>query len=144
MTVGTAFGGSRSVFLDTAPAIYSLSVNSPLYSMTAHAIAHCIASDLRLVVSPVTLAETLAGEMELTRQLTAYDYLTSPEFGMVETDAAIAEVTGHFRRATRLKLPDCLQLATALTAGCDTFLTNDTQLARTSVALRFVLVSDLT
>lgn len=132
------------MFLDTSPAIYFLSDRSPYNAMTVGAFAYCTASGIRLVASPVTLAESLAGETELPRQLTCYEYLTSPEIQMVDIDAQVGEVAGNLRRVTRLKLPDCLQLATALVAGCDTFLTNDAQLAKTAVALRFVLVSDLT
>jgi predicted nucleic acid-binding protein len=41
-----------------------------------------------------------------------------------------------------LKLPDALQIATALVAGCEAFLTNDVQLSRVT-KLKIILVSEL-
>lgn len=132
------------MFLDTAPAIYAFTLDSPFSPSTLGALNHCTSSSIEVVASPVTLAEGLAGEQDLLRQLLFQRYLTTGGVRMVDIDSAIAEVTGHLRRTTKLKFADSLQLATALVAGCDTFLTNDAQLAKTSVALRFVLISDLT
>ena len=143
MTVSTAFAGSRSVFLDTAPAVYALSEASPFNAPARRAVTHCVSSGLVVLTSPVTLAECLAGEDDLLRQLLFQKYLAAQEIRMVGIGAEAAEITGSLRRTTKLKLADSLQLATALVAGCDTFLTNDAQLAKASVALRFVLVSDL-
>ena len=131
------------MFLDTAPAIYTFTSGSPFYAITRLAMGHCASSGIDLVASPVTLAEGLAGEADVLRQLLFHRYLTTDGIRIADINAAVAEVAGHLRRTTKLKLADSLQLATAIVAGCDAFLTNDAQLVKAPVALRFVLVSDL-
>ena len=144
MTAEEAFADCRSVFLDAAPAIYSLSEDSPFGPRAIRAVAFCIRSGISIVTSPVTLAECLAGEVDPLRRRLFKELLEDRDIKMRIIDTRIAEEAAILRRTTRLKLPDCLQLATALVAGCDAFLTNDVQLAKTSVDLRFVLVSGLT
>lgn len=131
------------MFLDAAPTIYYLSADSPFHAPTVQAIAYCVRASIRIVASPITLAETLVGEADPSKQRVVRNLLTT-QIVMVGIGVQIAEEAARLRRATRLKLPDCLQLATALLSGCDTFLTNDVQLAKTPIALRFVLVRDLT
>ena len=97
-----------------------------------------------MVTSPVTLAECLAGEVDPLRRRLFKDLLEERDIKMRIIDTRIAEEAAILRRTTRLKLPDCLQIATALVAGCDAFLTNDAGLAKTPIPLRFVLVSGLT
>ena len=58
-------------------------------------------------------------------------------------DAAASLVAGKLRQETRLKLPDCLQIATAVVRGCDLLLTNDLELARRQQAVRTLMVADL-
>ena len=131
------------MFLDTAPAVYALSVASPFSATARRAVTYCVSSGIEVLTSPVTLAESLAGETDFLRQFSFHKYLSAQEIRMVDISAEVAEITGSLRRTTKLKLADSLQLVTALVAGCDTFLTNDAQLAKSSVALQFVLVSDL-
>lgn len=132
------------MFLDTAPAIYAFTSGSPFNAVALRAINHCASSGIQVIASPVTLAEGLAGETDLLRQLLFHRFLTTNGGRMVGIGTEVAEITGSIRRTTKLKLADSLQLATALVAGCDTFLTNDAQLAKTTVDLKFVLVSGLT
>ena len=131
------------MFLDTAPAIYAFTLGSPFNATTLRAMNHCALFGIEVIASPVTLAEGLAGEQDLLRQFLLHRYLTTGGVRIVDIDASIAETTGHIRRTTKLKLADSLQLATALFTGCDAFLTNDAQLAKTPLSLRFVLVRDL-
>ena len=143
MTAEAALQGCRSVFLDAAPTIYYLSADSPFSARAVLAIAYCVRERIRIVTSPVTLAESLVGESDPFKQRTTRNLLTT-QIVMVDIDASIAEEAAALRRTTRLKLPDCLQLATALASGCDAFLTNDVQISKTPVNLKFILVRDLT
>jgi predicted nucleic acid-binding protein len=48
----------------------------------------------------------------------------------VALDLAVADRAAALRGQYRLRTPDAIQLATALEAGADAFLTNDQQLSR--------------
>lgn len=58
------------------------------------------------------------------------------------TNSAIAEQAAWFRAHHNLSLADGLQVATAVHAGCDAFLTNDKQLQRIK-EIRVIVLSDL-
>jgi predicted nucleic acid-binding protein len=60
----------------------------------------------------------------------------------VKTDAAIAQRAAEMRVRYNLKLPDALQIATAIASNCDAFLTNDAQLNRV-MELRVMVISEL-
>ena len=98
---------------------------------------------IALVATPVTLAECVAGAP--VADVRAYvEFLTrSPEITFVPLDAATSLVAGQLRQETRLKLPDCLQIATAIVQGCDVLLTNDLELARRQGAIRTLMIADL-
>jgi len=55
---------------------------------------------------------------------------TGPHTRFVPINAEVADQAAHLRARYNLRLPDALQVATAVYAGCDAFLTNDTQLQR--------------
>lgn len=54
----------------------------------------------------------------------------------------VGETAARLRADYNLRLPDSLQLAAALTHGCDTFLTNDAQLKRV-IELQVLVLDDL-
>lgn len=54
----------------------------------------------------------------------------------------IEEAFADIRARYRLQLPEAFQIATALDAGCQAFLTNDAQLKRIA-ELKILLVSEL-
>ncbi|HIK12625.1 MAG TPA: PIN domain-containing protein [Oscillatoriaceae cyanobacterium M33_DOE_052] len=60
----------------------------------------------------------------------------------VEIGPSAGQLAGELRARYNLQLPDALQIATALVAGCEAFLTNDVQLKRIT-ELKILLVSEL-
>jgi len=60
----------------------------------------------------------------------------------VPINAEIADQSARFRASYNLRLPDALQVATAVYAGCDAFLTNDTQLQRVQ-ELRVIVLEEI-
>ncbi|WP_339381369.1 PIN domain-containing protein [Brasilonema sp. UFV-L1] len=60
----------------------------------------------------------------------------------VEINAAIAREAARIRVRYNLQLADALQVAAALTAGCEAFLTNDDALKRVT-ELRILVVGEL-
>lgn len=60
---------------------------------------------------------------------------------MKETDLKISLKAAQLQASYNLKLPDAVQIATAIITGCDSFLTNDKKLSRVS-ELQILVVSD--
>jgi predicted nucleic acid-binding protein len=62
---------------------------------------------------------------------------------LLAIDSAVAERAADMRALYNLRTPDALQVAAALTVGCDAFLTNDRAIARLA-DLRVLVLSDFT
>ena len=96
------------------------------------------------VTSPVTLAECLIVPYRLgqTQLLQAFEDLivNGDNTVFVVIDDETARRAAELRAKYNLTLTDTIQLATALTADCDSFLTNDMALKR--VAELNVIVLD--
>ena len=70
------------------------------------------------------------------------DFLRGHEDCLSVITSEIARIAADIRARYRLQLPDAFQIATALDAGCQAFLTNDAQLKRIA-ELKMLLVSEL-
>jgi predicted nucleic acid-binding protein len=134
MKLSEAVQGVTKVFLDTSPVVYYVEA-VPAFAEVAKGIFALIGKgQMQGVVSPVTLAECVTlpvqlGQLELRQRFT--DLLTATEgILFVNIDAAIAQQAAELRIRYGLKLPDALQVATAIAAGCEAFLTNDVALKR--------------
>lgn len=68
--------------------------------------------------------------------------MNSENFALVPIDYAIAEQAADLRARYNLRTPDALQIAAALSAGCQAFATNDRQLQRVT-ELSIVILDDL-
>jgi predicted nucleic acid-binding protein len=97
------------------------------------------------VVGSVTVAECLVGalQMSLTDLEQAYVAIfKSDDVLFVENTLTISQEAARIRVQYNLRLPDALQIAAAMDAGCQAFLTNDAQLKRIA-ELNILLVSEL-
>lgn len=146
MKIEEAFQSVNRLFLDSAPVIYYVDMN-PGYSAIMDGIFDLIrAAQIRVVTSPVTLAECLIlplRDSNLSQQQLFVDIITGQDTAdFVNITSEIARTAADIRARYRLQLPDAFQIATALDAGCQAFLTNDAQLKRI-VELRMLLISEL-
>lgn len=133
MNISEAIRGVHRLFLDTAPVIYLVEKN-PQFLNVILAIFEAIDQNrIRTVISPITLAECLVGAYR-SNQIQAVDhfvqYLTQGDTEFIETTIMIADQAAQLRAEYNLQMTDALQIATALDAGCEAFLTNDVQLQR--------------
>jgi predicted nucleic acid-binding protein len=134
MKVSDALQGLTKVFLDTAPVVYYIEATPEFITLVDPVFARLNVEQFQAIVSPVTLAECLV----LPRRLKQFqleqafvNFLTNTEgIEFVVLDAAIGQIAADLRVQYNLKLPDALQVATAISAGCGGFLTNDGQLRR--------------
>lgn len=68
-------------------------------------------------------------------------FFAAPRFELASFDRGVFDRAAQLRATLRLKTPDALHAAAALTSGCDEIWTNDRRLAVLEPALRVVVVS---
>ncbi len=146
MKVQTALQQVNRLFLDSAPVIYYVDMN-PAYFAIMDGLFNYIESNLiRVVTSPVTLAECLIlpiRQNNPSQQQLFIDIITAQDTAdFVEISSAIARRAATARAKYNLQLPDAFQIATALLAGCEAFLTNDVHLQRVT-ELNVLVVGEL-
>ena len=134
MTLAEQLSSVARLFMDTAPIIYFIEEH-PRYLPSMDQVFQLVDSGaLQIVTSPITLAECLVlplrqGDTGIVQAFT--DLLAggpSTHFHPIEQRAG--ELAARLRAQYGLSLPDALQVAVAIDAGCDAFLTNDMELSR--------------
>ena len=141
--IDDALTGVVRLGLDTAPVIYF----NPSYDELVTEIFQRVSQGaLTGVTSVITLSEVLVQPMRRQNLPLQQEYrdllLASRNLQSWEVSAAIAESAAALRVRYRLRTPDALQIATALEAGCQALLCNDTELRRIS-ELRVLVLDDL-
>jgi predicted nucleic acid-binding protein len=122
------------VVVDSAPIIFYLENRSriaerfaPVFEATEH-------GELEIAISTITLAEVLAGPFQHGNELLAAQYeraLTSATgWRVVPVNQQIAVQAARFRAVYKLRLPDAIQVATAVVVGAHALVTHDKAFAR--------------
>jgi predicted nucleic acid-binding protein len=146
MRVEQALKGVKQLFLDTAPVIYYVERHPNYFPVVQPIFQHLQTGDFKAVASPITLAEclTLPYRQGLTQlQQDFIDVIVAGENTIFQpTDAAVGCKAAEVRGQYQLKLPDALQIATALIAECDSFLTNDRRL-ESITELEIIVIENL-
>jgi len=114
---------------DTAPLIYFIEGHPEFGSLVRVVFERAEAGELELFTSTLTLTEVLSHPLEKQADEIAKAYKTilleSPHLHVFDVDVRIAETAAELRARYRLKTPDAIQIAVAIQAGCEAFLTND-------------------
>ena len=114
------------ILVESAPIIYVLEDHpafAPLFTPVFEAHARGRA---RFAVTTITLAGVLTGPLGNQNEVLAEQYRnTLRTWFVVELDAEIAESAARLRAASKLKLADAIQAASALSIGADALLTHD-------------------
>ncbi len=121
--------GAGPVGLDSAIFIY-LVEEHPLYLSLVRPVFLAIdRGEIQGVTSALTVLETTvvplrSGDRSLARR---FEFLLTHSRGLklINLDLGLLRAAAHLRAVTRLKTPDAIQLAAALSEGCTTFLSND-------------------
>ena len=124
--------GRDGVFLDTTPLIYLLDADEHFGERTRGIFEEILSNGMRMVSSVVTCTEYLVFPYRMgdRDKIDAFFSLIE-DCGVelydidIETATKAAQIRAEYRD---FKAMDALQLAVAVCAGCDTFLTNDKQL----------------
>lgn len=126
------------LLLDSAPLIYFLEDHpelgprfDPLFDMHSRDL-------VRFAVTTVTIAEVLTGPVALGEEALVRRYRSILEsWQVIVLDSSIAESAARLRASLRLKLPDAVQVASALAVNADALVTHDRDFAKVN-ALRVI------
>lgn len=139
--------GSEKVFFDTAPFIYLIEDNPKYAKNVANYIAdQIILFESRLFTSVITIAEFSVkpkrnSELGIIEKFKSK--LREHQFVIVDITEHIAELSAELRaKYFSIKNFDALQLATAISSGCNKFLTNDHELKQEK-EITVILIDDL-
>ena len=119
----------QTVAVDTSPFIFFIEQH-PEYVDTVRPFFQAVdRGDLQVVTSTVTLLEVLVHPIDHGDEGLAQSYndilLSSPNIKTISVSPHTAQVAGELRATHKLKTPDAIQAATAITNGAQAILTND-------------------
>lgn len=120
--------GSR-VTIDSAPIIYLLEANPKFLAPYLPLFERIEQGQLQAVISAVTLAEVLAGPLRHDNEILAdryYQALTAnPNWQFQPMSAEISLMAARVRARYGVRLPDAVQVATALFSQSAALVTHD-------------------
>jgi predicted nucleic acid-binding protein len=119
------------VLVDTAPIVYVLEAHprlaqrfQPLFDLQG-------AGDILFAVTTTTIAEVLTGPLAAGEEALAKRYRAVMEsWQVISLNADLAESAARFRAALKLKLPDAIQVASAIAVNADALVTHDRDFSR--------------
>jgi len=118
------------ILVDTSPIIYVLEGHTSLSQRFAPLFERHAAGEIGLAVTTITVAEVLTGPLGKRQEALARRYRTILEsWQVVELTADIAESAARMRARSKLKLPDAIQLASALAVNATALVTHDRDFA---------------
>ena len=128
VTLSSQLADGVTVLVDTSPIIYVLEGSAKAAAFMP-LFADIDAGRIQALVTPITVAELVTGPLRAGKEALAERYrravTQSAGWRLREIDAEIAVLAARLRIAHRLKLPDAIQLATAVHEGCAALITHD-------------------
>jgi predicted nucleic acid-binding protein len=119
------------VVVDTAPIIYLLEGNSKFLPLFMGLFEADAAGELHIAISTITLAEVLTGPLRGGQDALAQRYEKAlASYAVVPVSSTIAALAARMRARYGLKLPDAIQLATALDLEAVALVTHDRDFAK--------------
>jgi predicted nucleic acid-binding protein len=115
-----------TVVVDTAPIIYLLEAHPQFSRQFLGLFEAAAAGDINIALSTITLAEVLTGPLKTGQTALAKRYEKALSlYDLIPVSPSIATLAAQLRAQYRLKLPDAIQLASALDIGASAFVTHD-------------------
>ncbi len=119
------------VLLDSAPIIYQLEAHPQLARRFQPLFERHAAGTLAFAVSTITIAEVLTGPLRAGDEALTKRYRAVLEsWQVVELTSDIVESAARLRASLGLRLPDAVQLASALAVNADALVTHDRDFSR--------------
>jgi len=131
MWAGLAQGAT--IMVDTAPFIYVLESHPQWADQFVGLFEAAAKGNLTIALSTITLAEVLTGPFKAGQTALAKRYEKAlSQYQVIPVSAAIAALAAQLRARYRLKLPDAIQLASALDIGAAALVTHDRDFSQVS------------
>jgi predicted nucleic acid-binding protein len=128
MKRATEIPDGATVLVDTNPVIYLLEGN-PLAARFRALFADIDRGRVRALVTPITVAEVVSGPLKAGKDALSERYRRAITEGagwsVRDLDVEVAVLAARLRLRYKLKLPDALQLAAAVSEGCYALVTHD-------------------
>lgn len=114
------------VLVDSAPIIYYLEGHPTLAQRFRPLFDRQAVGAIAFAVTTLTIAEVLTGPLGAGRDELAARYRSVMEsWQVIPLDADIAASAARFRGSLKLKLPDAIQVASAIAVNADALATHD-------------------
>lgn len=127
----SALSEGALVLVDSAPIIYVLEGHPRFAARFRPLFDRQAEGAITLAVSALTIAEVLTGPLKSGEEALAKRYRAVMEsWQVIDLTAEIAESAARFRVALKLKLPDAVQVASAIAVGADAIATHDRDFSR--------------
>jgi predicted nucleic acid-binding protein len=131
------------IFLDSNLFIYQLEDMGPRGERANIIFERLSGRKDTVLTSTLTLGEVLVKPLRTGNRALEMRYrelLREPEVRVLTFDRAAGEIFARIRQDRAIKAPDAIQLATAASAGCDLFITNDDRLTAAHVpGIQFIV-----
>lgn len=125
-----ALSDGALVLVDSAPIIYTLEGHARFAARFAPLFQRHADGEILLAVTTVTLAEVLTGPLKAGEEALAKRYRAVLEaWQVVDFTSDIAESAARLRGKYGLKLPDAIQVASALSINAEALVTHDRDFA---------------
>jgi predicted nucleic acid-binding protein len=119
------------LLVDSAPIIYTLEANERFAQRFAPLFQRHALGELLIAVTTVTIAEVLTGPLKAGEEALAKRYrAVLDSWQVVDFTSDIAESAARLRGTYGLKLPDAIQLASALEINAYALVTHDRDFAQ--------------
>lgn len=133
-TISHALTHVQKLFIDTSPFIYFVEKHPRYHPLCRPIFERIDANNLYGFTGVVTLTEVLTMPLRAGNTFIEQRYrsilLHSRNFTLLTVDSSVAERAAQLRARYNLRTVDALQIAAALSVGCQAFLTDDGQLSR--------------
>ncbi len=134
------------ICLDTNIFIYHFEDDGHLGNQATRILERISERNDELMTASLTIGEVLVKPVELGDSYLEMRYRTllrEPIVTIVPFDAAAGVIFAHIRQDRRIKRADAIHLASAASAGCDLFITNDERLSQVVVpGIQFITSMD--
>lgn len=119
------------VLVDSAPIIYVLESDRRHAARFRPLFERQASGGIRFAVTTITIAEVLTGPIKAGEEALAKRYRAAMEsWHVIDLTADIAESAARFRAKLGLRLPDAVQVASAISVNADALVTHDRDFSR--------------
>jgi predicted nucleic acid-binding protein len=132
--------------VDTVAFIYFVESHPGFVAETRAIFNYVSTGSVRVITSVITLTESLMKPIKVGDVKLIADYKTlftnTSQITLIPIDSLLAEQAANLRAKYNLRTPDAIQVATAIQAGCQAFLTNDKGIKRVT-ELQILVLDEL-